>query len=59
VVQSSLGKKQDPISKITRATRATGMAQVVEHLPSKKEALHSNPVPPKYIIKYYKSMLKC
>jgi hypothetical protein len=42
VVQASLGKKQDPISKITRANRAGGVAQVEEHLPSKSEALSSN-----------------
>jgi hypothetical protein len=30
-VQSGLGKKQDPISKITRAKRAGGMAQEVEN----------------------------
>jgi hypothetical protein len=30
MVQASLGKKQDPISKITRAKRAGGMAQGVD-----------------------------
>jgi hypothetical protein len=34
MVQVGLGKKQDPISKITRSKRAESMAQVVEHLPS-------------------------
>jgi hypothetical protein len=44
VVQAGLGKKQDLISKITRAKRAAGVAQVVECcLPSKCEALSSNP----------------
>jgi hypothetical protein len=35
MVLDILGKKQDPISKITRAKRSGGMAQVVEGLPSK------------------------
>jgi hypothetical protein len=43
VVQAHLSKKQDLISKITRAKRSGGMAQVVEHLPSKCETLSSNP----------------
>jgi hypothetical protein len=43
VVQASLGKKQDCISKIIRAKRAVGVAQAVTHLPSQKEALLSNP----------------
>jgi hypothetical protein len=43
MVQTSLGKKRDPISKITRAKRAGGVAQVVEPLPSKCKALSSNP----------------
>jgi hypothetical protein len=34
---------QDPNSKITKAKRAGGMAQVVEHLHSKCKALSSNP----------------
>jgi hypothetical protein len=34
-VQASLDKKQYSISKITRAKRAGGMAQVVDYLPSK------------------------
>jgi hypothetical protein len=42
-VQASLGKKGDPISKITRAKRARGAAQVVECLPSKWKALSLNP----------------
>jgi hypothetical protein len=42
MVQASLGRKQDPISKITKAER-TGGVQVVEHLPNKCKALHLNP----------------
>jgi hypothetical protein len=37
------GQKQDPIWKITKVKRARGVAQVVEYLPSKFEALSSNP----------------
>jgi hypothetical protein len=37
-VQPSLREKQDPISKITKAKRAGGMAQAVEHLPIKHKA---------------------
>jgi hypothetical protein len=40
-VQNDLGKKQDPISKITISQRAGGMAQVVEYLLSKKEEAES------------------
>jgi hypothetical protein len=43
MVQASLGKKQDPISKITRAKRAGGMAQGVEHTSQKHEALSFKP----------------
>jgi hypothetical protein len=43
VAQAGLGKKRDPISKITREKRPRVMAQVVEHLPSKCQALSSNP----------------
>jgi hypothetical protein len=43
VVQASLGRNQDPISKITRMKGAGGMAQVVESLPSKSKALSFNP----------------
>jgi hypothetical protein len=43
MVQVSLGKKQDPISKITRAKKAGGVAQAVEHLPSKCKTLSSKP----------------
>jgi hypothetical protein len=43
LVQVSLGKKQDLISKIMRARRAGGTAQVVECLHSKYKALCSNP----------------
>jgi uncharacterized protein (DUF4213/DUF364 family) len=42
VVQASLGKKQDPISKITRVKRVGGMAQAVQHLSSKFKVLSSN-----------------
>jgi hypothetical protein len=42
VVQASLGKKQDAISKITRAKRLGGVAQTAEHLPSKHGVLSSN-----------------
>jgi hypothetical protein len=38
-----LGKKQDLISKITRAKRAGGVAQGVEFLTPKHKALSSNP----------------
>jgi hypothetical protein len=38
VVQAGLGRKGEPISKITRAKMAGGMAQVVEYLPSKCKA---------------------
>jgi hypothetical protein len=36
-----LGKKQNPIFKITRAKMDGGMAQAVEYLPSKNEVLSS------------------
>jgi hypothetical protein len=36
-------KMQDSIPKITKAKRAGGMTQVVEHLPSKHKAPSSNP----------------
>jgi hypothetical protein len=36
-----LGKKQDPISKISRAKNAGGVTQAVEHLPSKCKVLSS------------------
>jgi hypothetical protein len=42
VVQDSWDIKQDPISKIPKAKRARGMAQVVECLNSKNKALSSN-----------------
>jgi hypothetical protein len=43
-----MGKKQDLISKKTRAKSAGGVAQAVESLSSKCEALSSTPpVPPK------------
>jgi hypothetical protein len=40
------GKKQGCASKLTRAMRARGMTQVVEHLPSKYEVLSLNPSAP-------------
>jgi hypothetical protein len=47
-------KKQDPISKITRAKRPTGVVQVVEHLPSyckvKSSSPSTNPPPKKTFI---------
>jgi hypothetical protein len=42
MVQASLNRKQDPISKVTTAKRVGGMTQVIENLPSKNEALSSN-----------------
>jgi hypothetical protein len=33
----------NPISKITKARRAGGVAQAVEHLPNKHKALSANP----------------
>jgi hypothetical protein len=36
------------VSKTTTGKRAEGVAQVIEHLPSRHKALSSNPVPPKY-----------
>jgi hypothetical protein len=42
MVQASLGKKQDLMSKITRAKRAEGMAQAVGGQPSKYKDLSSN-----------------
>jgi hypothetical protein len=56
MIQARAGKNQDPISKITRAKinkqinkitnakRAGGIAQVVQHLPSKCETLNSEPL---------------
>jgi hypothetical protein len=46
-VWDSLGIKQEPISEITKAKRAGGVIQMVEHLPSKCRALHSTPRPEK------------
>jgi hypothetical protein len=40
--QARPSKKQDPISKITGAKRAGGVAKVVERLPSKYETLSLN-----------------
>jgi hypothetical protein len=41
-VQPSLGKKQDPIFKITRAKMARDVVQMVECLSNKHKALNSN-----------------
>jgi hypothetical protein len=41
--QAGLGKKRNPISKITKAKRTEGVNQGVEHLPCKCKALNSNP----------------
>jgi hypothetical protein len=38
-----LGKKQDPVSKITKAKRSGDVAQVVKPLSSKCKTLSSNP----------------
>jgi hypothetical protein len=43
MVQAGLGKRQALTSKITKAKRAGGMAQVIEYLPSKHKTLNSNP----------------
>jgi hypothetical protein len=43
MLQAGLGKKWDSVSKKTRAKRAGDVAYVVERLPSKGEALNSNP----------------
>jgi hypothetical protein len=40
--QAGLGKKQNLISKIIRAKRNRGMAQVTQCLPHKHDALNSN-----------------
>jgi hypothetical protein len=42
-VKATLGKKEDSIAKITRAKRDGGMAQAVAFMPSKCDALNSNP----------------
>jgi hypothetical protein len=42
VVQASLGKKKDPIIKISGDKIAGGMAQMLENLLSKQKALSSN-----------------
>jgi hypothetical protein len=36
-------RKKDPVSEITRESRAGGVIQVQEHLSSKHKALNSNP----------------
>jgi hypothetical protein len=43
MVQTILGKRQDPISNITRVKRTGGLAQVVQCLPRKHKALSQNP----------------
>jgi hypothetical protein len=43
MVQDGLSKKQDPITKITRAERAGGMTEVEDGLLLKCKALSSNP----------------
>jgi hypothetical protein len=43
LVPACLGKKQDVITKITRAKSAGGMAQMVGHQPRKHKPLSSNP----------------
>jgi hypothetical protein len=43
MVHGSLGRKQDPISKITIAQRVEAVAHTIEHLPHKYKALSSNP----------------
>jgi hypothetical protein len=54
------GKKQEPISKITREKKAKGMTQGVEHLPSKCEALSPHPSTTKKILKDpYDNMDQC
>jgi hypothetical protein len=42
-VQAHLDIKRDRTSKITKAKRASGVAQVIEHLHSKHKALNSTP----------------
>jgi hypothetical protein len=41
--QASLVRKQDTISKITRAKRTGGLSQMVEHLVGKCKVLSLNP----------------
>jgi hypothetical protein len=41
MVQAGLGKKQQTISKIAKSSG--GLAQAIQHLPIKREALSSNP----------------
>jgi hypothetical protein len=47
VVPAGLDIKQDPIPKISKAKTAGNVAQVVEHLPRKGEAMNSNYSTPK------------
>jgi hypothetical protein len=44
VIQAGLAKSESLCPKIIRTKRADGVAQTVEHLPHKHEALSSNPV---------------
>jgi hypothetical protein len=44
-VLASPGKKQDPISEITKAKKAGGVAQVLELLPSKCKSPSQTPLP--------------
>jgi hypothetical protein len=46
-VLASPGKKQDPISEITKAKKAGGVAQVLELLPSKCKSPSQTPLPKK------------
>jgi hypothetical protein len=47
--QASLGKKQDPILKVTTAKKTGGLAQAVGYLPNKYKALSTNPILTGYI----------
>jgi hypothetical protein len=58
VVQASLGKKPDPISKITRTKRARSVTQAVKHLSSKCKALSSNHSTAKKDDRYFKYVFK-
>jgi hypothetical protein len=58
VVQASLGRKQDSISKITREIRVGGVAQVAENLLTKHKALSSNTSTAKETIKPRNKIVK-
>jgi hypothetical protein len=48
-------KMQDPIWKITKAKRTRGVAQALEHLPSKHEDLRLDPsTAKKNLLSYYR-----